>query len=103
MKELLEEYKRTLESTKKLKRESKSAEEIKIINRIIDELQFIVKWLETGECPQKNRMELGVYASSEEYAIHFEERGSVCFFDPLKRNAFDLIDEKIDRERKIKK
>lgn len=94
MKVLLEEYQESLQLTKKM-RENAAEEDQKIYGNMVGSLEFIKKWLETGQMPVRSK-ELGSYPS--EAFLNFEEEWGGSCEDPYSRNAFEEAEDRIDAE-----
>ncbi|MCM3800034.1 hypothetical protein M4A92_15675 [Caldibacillus thermoamylovorans] len=94
MQQLLREYKEALKETRKLK-ENAPEEDTKIINGMISNLEYIIKWLETGWPPKYKRIRKTKYYYHDYYwedEIGFVKKST--YKDP-----FEEVEKRIDAER----
>lgn len=94
MKDLLCEYRQSLENVKKV-RESAPDEDQKIYAGMVGSLDFVTKWLAIGRMPERSKS-YGSYPS--EAFLNLEEDWANEAIDPFSRGAFEEVEDRIDAE-----
>lgn len=95
--DLLGEYEMSLKAAKNLKAMAPEHDQ-KVHSGIITSLEFIVKWIKTGQMPESSNA--GLYPSTA--YLNFEEDFGGTSIDPFSRSAFEEVEERIDAERRRK-
>ena len=99
MENLLKEYRESLRLTEKMRIDAPE-EDQKVYGNMVGSLEFIKKWLKTGQMPVRSK-EIGSYPS--EALLNLEENwGNECM-DPYSRSAFEEAEDRIDAEIRRKK
>lgn len=93
---LLEEYRQSLKSTKKMG-EAAPKEDQKVIASIVSDLEHAIKWMHTRQQPVPKKSRQVGFRDADT----FERIGSVDFFNPFAPTAYEMVEEKIDRERRL--
>ncbi len=93
---LLDEYRESMRSLKKM-REQAPEEDQKIFGNMVSSLEFATNWLKTGFMPERSKA-YGSYPS--EALLNLEEDWGKELIDPFSRGAFEEVENRIDAERR---
>ena len=94
MEVLLKEYRQSLRDIKKARERAPQYEQ-KIYNGMISDLEYAVQWLSTRQRPSPKKPTIVLFKE----AIYLDVFDKPNAFDPYVKNAYEVVDKKIDAER----